>query len=284
MDVGLGLPAAIPGARADQVVEWARRAEAMGFSCLAALDRLGYDNYEPLVTLAAAAAVTERIGISTSVLLLPLHPSAALLAKQVASLDRLSAGRLTLGLGVGAREDDYRLAGAAFSGRGRRFEILLQQMLDAWTGDPVGPEPLKGRPGILVGGRSDRAFDRAARFGDGWIAGSADADTFRRGRDALGAAWSRHGRAGAPRALATSYFALGPRAERHARDHLRDYYAFTGDRAHAIAGSALTTADAVRVAVAELAAQGCDELVLHPCDPDPGQVDLLAAALGDPTR
>lgn len=93
MDVGLGLPAAIPGARADQVVEWARRAEARGFSSLVALDRLGYDNYEPLVTLAAAAAVTERIGISTSVLLLPLHPSAALLAKQVASLDRLSAGR-----------------------------------------------------------------------------------------------------------------------------------------------------------------------------------------------
>jgi alkanesulfonate monooxygenase SsuD/methylene tetrahydromethanopterin reductase-like flavin-dependent oxidoreductase (luciferase family) len=279
MEIGLGLPAAVPGARADQIVEWARRAEARGFSSLSALDRLGYDNYEPLVSLAAAAAVTERITLATSVLLLPLHSSAALLAKQVASLDRLSGGRLTLGLGVGAREDDYRLAGTPFSDRGRRFEVLLQQMQDAWAGEDVGPEPPKGPPSILIGGRSERAFDRAARFGDGWIAGSADVDTFRRGREMLRAAWARHGRVGAPRALATSYVALGPHADRRAGDHLRHYYAFTGDRADAIARSALTTPDAVRAVVAELAEAGCDELVLHPCDPDPGQVDLLADVL-----
>src|SRR5918911_4889616 len=122
MDVGIGLPATIPGVQREQLIEWARRAEAREFSSLGTIDRIVYPNYEPLIALAAAAAVTERIGLTTSILIAPLRVNAALLAKQAATLDHLSNGRLVLGLAVGGREDDYGASGVDFHTRGKRFE------------------------------------------------------------------------------------------------------------------------------------------------------------------
>ncbi|MHA6793091.1 LLM class flavin-dependent oxidoreductase [Pseudonocardia bannensis] len=280
--VGIGLPAAIPGARPGQIVEWARRSEAAGFASLATLDRLVYDNYEPLVTLGAAAAVTERIGLGTYVLLAPNRGPSALLASQAATLDRLSGGRFTLGLGVGTRPDDYRATGADFGRRGRRLDEVLTELHETWTGRPgpvrVGPAPSNGRPRIVLGGRSGPALDRVGRFGDGWIAGSTG--FFAEGAAAVRAAWRRHGRDGAPRLMAVAYFALGEDGARYAREYLTDYYAFVGAGAAAVADSALTTPDAVRDTVAAMGEAGCDELVLFPCRAEPAQVDLLAAALG----
>src|SRR2546423_11005399 len=111
MEIGIGLPAAIPGVDGRTVIEWARRADAQGFSWLGVIDRLVYPNYEPLIALAAAAAVTQRARLVTAVLLAPLHANSALLAKQAATIDRLSGGRLVLGLGVGSRPDDFDASG-----------------------------------------------------------------------------------------------------------------------------------------------------------------------------
>src|SRR3954447_14854439 len=146
MDVSIGLPNAVPGTSGGELVEWARRADARGFKSLGTIDRVVYDNYEPLTALAAAAAVTERIGLCTSVLLGPLRVNAVELAKQALSLHALSGGRFTLGIGLGGRDDDYELSGIELAGRGRRLDAMLEQIKEVWSGDEVGPS-LAGAPG-----------------------------------------------------------------------------------------------------------------------------------------
>src|SRR5438093_126410 len=127
MQIGIGLPNPIPGTTGETLIRWARRAEEAGFASLATIDRIVYPSYESLITLAAAAAVTERIGVMTNVLLGPTR-NPVLLAKEAASVDQLSGGRLTLGLGVGAREDDFEVTGLRFEDRGKRFDRALELM------------------------------------------------------------------------------------------------------------------------------------------------------------
>jgi alkanesulfonate monooxygenase SsuD/methylene tetrahydromethanopterin reductase-like flavin-dependent oxidoreductase (luciferase family) len=134
MKVGIGLPNAVRGVDRRGIVEWARRADDAGFSTLGTIDRVVYANYESLIALAAAAAVTERIGLATDILIAPLRRSTALLGKQAATIDHLSEGRLVLGLSVGGREDDYDAVGADFSARGRAFDAQLDELTRTWAG------------------------------------------------------------------------------------------------------------------------------------------------------
>jgi alkanesulfonate monooxygenase SsuD/methylene tetrahydromethanopterin reductase-like flavin-dependent oxidoreductase (luciferase family) len=280
MEVGIGLPITIPGVTGEQALEWARRAEARGFSCLGTLDRIVYPNYEPLIALAAAAAVTERIRLATSILIAPNRANGALLAKQAATLDHLSGGRLVLGVAVGGREDDYAVSGVDFRTRGKRFDEMLAEWERLWAGDPViGPEAPRGRPTLIIGGTADVSFRRAARYADGWIMGGGTPDAFSDGAAKLSAAWQAAGREGEPRGMALAYYALGDGAQDAANAYLRDYYGFLGEYADTIAHSAATDADTVKGYVAGFEAAGCDELILFPCSTDPDQVDLLADAL-----
>ena len=282
MDVGIGLPNAVRGVDRAGIVEWARRAEDAGFSSLGTIDRLVYAGYESLIALAAAAAVTERIRLVTDILISPLHANTALLAKQAATIDSLSGGRLVLGLAAGAREDDYDVGGVEFHRRGRLFEAQLDELGRVWRGERgVGPSPARGdRPGLLIGGLSEGAFRRAARHADGWTFGGGTPDMLAGGIAMLHDAWEAEGREGRPRAVALFYFALGEEADALARRSLGDYYSFLGEYADTIVGSAAKDQDTVRSYLAGFEQAGADEVICFPTSPDPAQVDLLARAVG----
>ncbi len=281
MDVGIGLPATIASVSREQLLEWARRAERRGFSSLGTIDRIVYGNYEPLIALAAAAAVTERIRLATTILIAPYRRNGALVAKQAASVDALSQGRLVLGVAVGGREDDYAASGADIHSRGRDFDQMLDEWQRIWNGESFGFAGAIGpsaRPTVILGGTADVAYERAAKYGDGWIMGGGTPDMLREGAAKMREAWTAAGREGEPRIMALAYYALGDNARQAADSYLKDYYGFLGEYAEAVAGSAATDAETVKAYVQGFAEAGCDELVFFPCDPDPDQVDLLADA------
>jgi len=278
MDIGIGLPSTIPGVDRGQHLEWARRAEERGFSTLGTIDRLVYANLEPLVALASAAAVTERIGLTTSILLGP-YRNTAVLAKEAASVDVLSGGRLTLGIAPGGRPDDYEAAGADFTTRGRRFDAQLAELKGIWAGDEIGPEPFSGGgPELMVGGSVDASFRRAAEYGNGWIAGGAPPDAVKQNAEAVREAWEAAGRAGEPRIMGLGYFSLGPTAQEDAERYLKHYYAFLGELADVIAGSAAKDAETVKQYAAAYEGAGVNEFIFFPCSPEADQVDRLAEA------
>ncbi len=278
MDVAIGLPNAVPGTTGEQLTVWARRADARGFSSLGTIDRKAYSNYEPMVALAAAAAVTERIGLATTVLLGPLRGNAAALAKQALSLHALSGGRFTLGIGIGGREDDYDVAEVDMGDRGETIDAMLGKIRSVWDDERVGPRA-HGSPAVLVGGSVDASFARAARYGDGWIAGGAPPEVFAEAAAKVRDEWSAAGREDQPRLAGLAYFSLGERAEADANAYLTDYYAWLGeDVANFIANSAAKDAETVQGYLAAFEAVGCDELFIFPSSGDPDQVDLLADA------
>ncbi len=291
MKIGIGLPATMPGVPGKLILDWARKAEAGPFSSLSVLDRVVYPNYEPLITLAAVAAVTERVRLVTSVLLAPLR-NPAMLAKQTASIDALSGGRLTLGLGIGGRDDDFQAAGVSMNQRGRIFEQELTLMRRVWSGQPagenigpIGPQVVSPNgPEILIGGYSPEAVQRVGRWGDGYIAGGGGPaqalELYNKAEDA----WKQAGRPGKPRFVGAFYFGLGPNALERAGQYIKHYYTFLGPMAEGMAQSLPATPEAVRQAIEARLQIGMDEVILWPCIPDLDQIDRAAEIVNNLTR
>jgi alkanesulfonate monooxygenase SsuD/methylene tetrahydromethanopterin reductase-like flavin-dependent oxidoreductase (luciferase family) len=201
------------------------------------------------------------------------------LAKQAASIHQISGGRMTLGIGLGGREDDYEISGVEMGSRGKELDEMLERMKEVWEGEEMGPD--QGTlPRVLVGGSVEASFKRAARFGEGWIAAGAPPDQFAEWREGFEAAWAESGRSETPQNAALAYYSLGDRAEEEAREYLADYYAWLGeDVADFIVGAAAKDPEAAQQAVAAFEQAGCQELFFFPSSSDPQQVDLLADAL-----
>jgi alkanesulfonate monooxygenase SsuD/methylene tetrahydromethanopterin reductase-like flavin-dependent oxidoreductase (luciferase family) len=278
MNVGIGLPI---GDLAT-LLGWAQRADAGPFSTLGLLDRLVYHNPEPLVTLAILAGATSRIRVQTEVLLAPLRET-ALLAKQAATLDRMTGGRLVLGLGIGGRDDDHQVTGIDKRTRGQRLDEQMAMMRRLWSGEPygddigpIGPAPARpGGPEVLFGGFKPAAIERVARWGDGFLAAAPLSwagglfDTARR-------FWKEYDRDGEPRIVAQVNVALGPEDVVHdAQANMHAYYTFTGMADRMVAGM-LTTPAEIRDAIAGFTDLGADEVMLYCYGLDPNQADRLA--------
>lgn len=286
MRIGIGLPANIPGVPGSLLLEWAKRADEHGFSSLGLIDRLVYANYDPLIAFAAAAAVTQRIRLTTSVLLAPLR-NTTLLAKAAASLDALSGGRLTLGLGIGGREDDFQGAEVDFKRRGKIFEQQLTTMQRIWSGEaisdtigPIGPAPAqKGGPEVLIGGYSPAAIARVGRWGNGYIAGGGGPQAAKQSFPLVQAAWKAAGRQGKPRLVGCMYIAIGPNGAERGGAYIRDYYSFLGQRADMMAQSLPTSLQVIGDAIKAFEDVEADEVILWPTTTDLEQIDQLATLL-----
>ena len=274
MNIGIGLPTTTPGATGELVLEWARRAEAGPFSSLGVLDRVAYDSFEPFAALAAAAGVTQRVRLATMIAIGPLRPT-GLLAKQAASVHQLSGGRLTLGLAVGARTEDYETAGVEHRGRGQKLAEQLAYIRGEVDGDRVCPS----REGIelLVGGLSGQAFSRMARYADGYAHGGGPPRAFASAAARAEAAWKDLGRPGKACLWGQGLLRFGDIERGNA--YLRDYYAFTGGFVERIVAENLTSAAAVKDFVRGYEEAGCDELVLFPNVADIDDLDRLMEAL-----
>lgn len=288
MQVGLNLPVMVPGLDRAAILEWARRIDRGPFSSIAAGERITFPNPEILVTLSAAAAVTERAKLALTVLVLPLHAT-ALVAKQIATLDVLSGGRVVLGVGGGARREDYAAAERDFEiAKLARLEAQVAELRRIWAGElrvpgatrPVEPFPLqRGGPEILAGSLSEKSIRRAARWADGLAGFSFGPSLGEIGAafDVARKAWQEQGKP-PPRLVTSFWYALGPDPRDQLDAYLRRYLNFMGER---VAESLLplvtiTSAAALRDALRALRDLGADEVIPVPTTRDPDDVDRVA--------
>ncbi|MET7570318.1 LLM class flavin-dependent oxidoreductase [Streptomyces sp. NPDC005492] len=201
----------------DAVLQTAVRAEELGFDHVfasghAVAGATGVTP-DPLILLAAVAGATRRIGLVTSVLVLPLY-NPVILAHQAATLDRFSDGRFTLGIGTGWDTEEYAAVGVPFAGRGRRTDEQLATVRQLWRGEGsprLGVLPrTEGGPGVWIGGQSDAALRRALRFGDAWHGSGVDAEGLTGVRARLDALGDEMGRDPGQLALTAGLFLIPP--------------------------------------------------------------------------
>jgi alkanesulfonate monooxygenase SsuD/methylene tetrahydromethanopterin reductase-like flavin-dependent oxidoreductase (luciferase family) len=281
--IGIGLPNQIRNLNAEVIPGWAAQAEQAGFSTLGTVGRLAYPGVMDTVALAAAAGATRTIGLLSNVMLAAAWPG-MLFAKEIAGIDGVSGGRLTLGIGVGGRADDFLVESSGFSHRGRRMDRDLETYRSVWDGEPVGggsnPAVPAGtrRVPLLFGGGTPRAFRRMAEYGEGYVAPSVPAAMAGQTFDAARAAWRAAGRPGEPRLIAIAYFAI---ADADAgRTNVADYYADATQFVDIVVSAVRTTAAEITQAVKEFEALGADELIFNPTSAEPGEIRRLADLVG----
>jgi len=289
--IGLAWVNPAPLTKPENVVNFAKKCEAMGCHSMWTIDRIAYDNLEPLTVLAAAAGATQKIRLGTSVLLGNLrHASHA--AKIVSTLDFISNGRVTLGLGFGSRENDYRAVEIPFEHRGSRAVEQVQLMKRLWTEDnvtfkgkfynlenlSVGPKPIqKPHPPIWTGGSAEVALKRAGSWADGFICGSSAIPEFPSTWEKIASYAKAAGRD--PKKISKAgltFMAIDEdqsKAVKTVEDYVMRYY---GRLRADVANTSLVGAPAaIAERIGAFLSRGLDTLIIGVADPDPRQLDLF---------
>ncbi len=270
------------------VDEWCAAIDEGPFRSLAVGERITFDNLEMHTTLAYAAARTDRVRITPTLVILPMHP-VALMAKKLSTLDVLSGGRLEVVVGVGGRAQDYRAAERPFRRRHQTLDGQVDELRRLWTGGdadddapPVGPAPVQsGGPPVFAGAMGPKSTARAARWADGnmgfTLAPDTDdhATTFGAIRDA----WEAAGRTERPRLSTSFWYSLESDAEAVLHDYALRYLGVFGAEGAELMASMCTAAGPDRIAegLARLDAAGCDEVYLVPTTTDPDHLSDIAA-------
>lgn len=289
----MALPTMADGWTRSTYTDWCRGIDDGPFASVSCGERITFHNVEMLTTLSAAAALTERVDVFVNLAVAPWH-STVLLAKQLATLDVISDGRLTVGLGVGGRKQDYDAVGASFRARHQRLDDQVAELRRLWSGEapvegapPLGPPPVQdGGPPLLSGAMGPKAMRRAAAWAEGISGFSLNGDPAELVPqfDLARATWRDVGRADQPRLVFACFYALGDDSEATLRRFTHRYLEIFGDDfARAMADqAALHSAAALRDMLQAVAEIGCDEAVLVPASTDPacleGAIDAIQAA------
>jgi alkanesulfonate monooxygenase SsuD/methylene tetrahydromethanopterin reductase-like flavin-dependent oxidoreductase (luciferase family) len=295
VQIGMTMPVMEPNLDAVTLQAWARVIDGGPFSSLCWGERVAFDNPEALTLLGALAAWTDRVRLVTTVVVPQLHDP-VMLAKQLATGDLLSGGRLTVGLGVGGRHEDYRAVGADLATqtmRGMADRIAVMKRI--WLGEnitesvvPVGPPPLQpGGPQLLVGTMGPKTVRSAAKWADGLAGTTLDLDVEKQNElfDVARTAWAQAGKR-KPHLATSFWFAIGdgdePRAQVHR--HLRRYMNWVpAEIVDAMApttgwaGSEAELPDVLR----RFEAIGTDEIHLIPTSSDIDQLRRVAEVIKD---
>jgi alkanesulfonate monooxygenase SsuD/methylene tetrahydromethanopterin reductase-like flavin-dependent oxidoreductase (luciferase family) len=284
MRIAIGLPSRVSSASRAVILEWITRAERGPFSSVVVTDRVVSQSLEPLTVLAMAAGATRRVGLMTSVVIGPTRET-TLLARQAATIDVLSGGRLTLGIGIGVRDNDYLATGFDFHRRGRRAEEQLPTLRRLWSGaamsdqiGAIGPRPARADgPELLIGGYVTAIVQRIAKWGDGYMApGGGEPENLLKTWHQIENAWQEAGRTGKPRWVGATYYALGPNARDHASRYINANYGYNPDLAARRLSTLPASDSAVEESIKRQADMGVDEFILRPCADELDQMDRLA--------
>jgi alkanesulfonate monooxygenase SsuD/methylene tetrahydromethanopterin reductase-like flavin-dependent oxidoreductase (luciferase family) len=289
MKLGIGLPnTLVPEVNRGLFLDWARTADQAGFHAFGTIDRPGGDFWEPLISLAAAAAVTERVRLATTILQMP-NRNEVLVAKQAAVIDRLSGGRLDLGVGLGWDENDYKVLGARWPKRGKKLERQLRKIRRVWRAAKkaspetavLGPAPMqKPLPPIWIGAQAPIAVARAVEMGDAFVFGAAGAEVMveraQAIRDMAEKAGKKKFQVGG-----LAYVAIGDDPDAALATAGKSYRRYYGNLDDATLAKRIHAGpiDVVAQAIKEYEPAGLDVLWLFPEIPDVKQVEAIAEGI-----
>ena len=276
--IGLAFVNPAPLTTPNNVINFANKCEEMGIDSMWTIDRIAYDNLEPLTILAAAAGATQRIRLGTSVLL-PGTRQPALLAKTVATLDFLSNGRITLGVGFGSRENDFSAVEVPYEARGSRaVNVTHKGRFFNVQNLTVGPRPIQNPIPIFTGGSAEAALKRAGTWANGFICGSSAIPDFSITWEKVAQYARAAGRdPGKIEKAGLTFIAINDdkaKAVEAVAAYMTRYYGrLRGDVENTFpVGSAAACAERIEA----FFARGLDTLIIGMADPDPRQVDLFA--------
>jgi alkanesulfonate monooxygenase SsuD/methylene tetrahydromethanopterin reductase-like flavin-dependent oxidoreductase (luciferase family) len=291
MKIGICLPYMKAGLTRDDYMAWFRRVDQGPFHSISCGERVHGPSYDMRVILSAAAAVTTRVEITPTLYVLPMH-SAARVAKEVATLDILSGGRLKkMVVGYGGREKDYQAVRASFKGRYGRMDTQVAELRQVWAqhelvdgAGAIGPAPTQpGGPAILAGAMGPKSIARCAAWADGLYAwsGNGESKELQNTFAMADAAWERAGRASKPYRLGGFWYTLAEDGQQKLYDYVYDYLAIAGPEIATMMAKSVhrSSANAIAAALDNAEAAGCEEVFMVPATAELAEIDSLVDLL-----